>query len=74
MYKVHEDHEGYGDDLQALTTTLHVIVSVWMPLRALTLKTSSFLGHSRPILQTVTAALHELERHANWTNRTFKTN
>ena len=57
-HEVHEDHQGYEDDSQALTAALHVIVSVWMLLRALTPKTSSFLGHSRPISQALTVALH----------------
>ena len=57
-HEVHEDHQGYEDDSQALTAALHVIVSVWMLLRALTPKTSSVRGHSRPFSQALTAALH----------------
>ena len=38
LHEVHEDHQGYEDDSQALTAALHVIVSVWMLLRAMTPK------------------------------------
>merc|ERR1712039_895170 len=63
-HEVHEDHQGYEDDSQALTAALHVIVSVWMLLRALTPKTSSVRGHSRPFSQALTAASRQIQSHA----------
>ena len=56
-HEVHEDHQGNEDDSQALTAALHVIVFVWMLPRALTPKTSSVRGHSRPLLQALSWVL-----------------
>jgi membrane-anchored protein YejM (alkaline phosphatase superfamily) len=56
-HEVHEDHQGYEDDSQALTATLHVIVSVRMLFSTMSSKTSSVRGHSRPLLQALSWVL-----------------